>query len=201
MPGTALNYSTTLLTNAGIIAQFWYGLAIPGAGARLTLHTDGTPESVANPTAKHLGHTTEGWEFSAKAETEDQSVDELVTPVDTILTNLNVAIAANLAQTQDFSVLQLLASGFGTFGTAAGYEQIQMGTPSGLVYASVALIIPTKADVTKFQIYNLYRSKNDSGIANQIKRKGMGNNPVSFRGFAISSRAATDQVGNVWKQI
>lgn len=202
MAGTATNYTATLLTNAGIFAAFWVGLATPGAGSRISLFTDGTPDATANPSAKHLGHTTEGWEMSAKADTEDQSVDEVVSPVDTIISNLTVALAANMAQTQDVTgVLQHLISGFGTYGTAAGYEQVQLGTPSSLIYTACALIFPTKADPTKFMIYNLYRSKNDAGLANQIKRKGMGNNPVSFRGYAITSRTATDQVGNFWKQI
>lgn len=199
MAGSAYNFSTTQLTNQ--FGWFWIGLAIPGAGARITLHTDGTPESVANPSAKHLGHTTEGWEMSALTTTEDQFLDETVSPVDSVINEATVALAASLAQTQDISgVLQHLVSGFGTYGTAAGYEQIQIGvTP--LLYVASALIFPTKADVTKFMIYNLYRSKNDSGLANQIKRKGLGNNPVSFKGYAITSRAATDTVGNFWKQI
>jgi hypothetical protein len=199
MAGSATNYSATQITNQ--FGAFWIGLAIPGAGARITLHTDGTPESVANPSAKHLGHTTEGWEMTAAATTEDQVVDETPTPVDTVLSELAVALAANLAQTQDISgVLQHLVSGFGTYATAAGYEQIQIGT-TPLVYTASALIFPTKADITKFMVYNLYRSKNDSGLANQIRRRGLGNNPVAFKGYAITARAATDQVGNVWKQI
>jgi hypothetical protein len=199
MPGTATNYSATQITNQ--FGAFWIGLAIPGAGARITIHTDGTPESAANPSAKHLGHTTEGWEMTASVTSEDQTVDETPNPVDTILNELAVALAANLAQTQDVSgVLQHLIQGFGTYGTAAGYEQIQLGT-TPLVYTPCALIFPTKADVTKFMIYNLYKSKNDAGLANQIRRRGLGNNPVSFKGYAITSRAATDQVGNFWKQI
>jgi hypothetical protein len=199
MPGTALSFDTTQLTNN--YGWFWVGLAIPAGAARLTIHTDGTPESVANPTAVHLGHTTEGWEMTATASTEDQTVDEQVVPVDTVITEVPIALAANLAQTQDISgVLQHLVSGFGTYATAAGYEQITIGiTP--LTYTSSALIFPSKADVTKFVIYNLYRSKNDSGLANQIRRRGLGNNPVSFRGYAISSRASTDTTGNFWKQI
>lgn len=202
MPASTLNYTPTLLTNAGIFGAFWVGLAIPGAGARITLFTDGTPDSTANPSAKHLGHTTEGWEMTATAGTEDQNVDETVAPVDTVITDLSVALAANLAQTQDVTgVLQHLVSGFGTYGTAAGYEQIQLGTPASIIYTPSALIFPTKADATKFMIYNLYKSKNDSGLANQIRRKGLGNNPVSFKGFAITSRALTDQLGNFWKMI
>lgn len=199
MPGTALSFTTAQITNQ--YGWFWVGLAIPGAGARITLHTDGTPESVANPTAKHLGHTTEGWEMSAATTTEEQFVDESAVAVDTVINELTVALAANLAQTQDISgTLQHLVSGFGTYGTAAGYEQIQLGiTP--LVYTASALIFPSKFDVTKFMVYNLYKSKNDSGLANQIKRRGLGNNPVSFRGYGITTRAATDTTGNFWKSI
>lgn len=199
MAGSPLAFSATQITNQ--YGWFWVGLAVPGAGARITLHTDGTPESVANPSAKHLGHTTEGWEMTANTTTEEQFLDEQVAAVDEAISELAVALAANLGQTQDISgVLQHLISGFGTYGTAAGYEQIQLGITS-IIYTPCALITPTKADATKFMIYNLYKSKNDSGLANQIKRRGLGNNPVAFRGKAITSRAATDTVGNFWKQI
>ena len=199
MAGSALHFDSTLITkNYG---WFWVGLAIPGAAARLSLFTDGTPDATANPSAKHLGHTTAGWEMSAAASTEDLRVDEQVSPIDTAISEVNIALAANLAQTTDVSgTLQYLVSGFGTYATAAGYEQIQLGI-SPIVYVASALIFPTAADATKMVIYNLYKSKNDSGLANQIKRQGLGNNPVSFKGYAITSRAATDTVGNFWKQI
>lgn len=199
MAGSTLNFNTQQITNT--FGWYWIGLAIPGAGARLSLFTDLTPDGTANPTAKHLGHTTEGWEMTAALTTEEQFVDEQVAAVDTVINELAVALAANLAQTQDIQgVLQHLVSGFGTYNAAAGYESISIGT-TPLVYTSSALITPTKLDVTKALIYHLYRSKNDSGLANQIKRKGLGNNPVSFRGYAIGSRAATDTVGNFWKQV
>jgi hypothetical protein len=199
MAGTALNFDATKITNS--YGWFWVGLATPGAGARISLFTDGTPDATANPTAKHLGHTTDGWEMTAKKTTEDQNLDEVIVAVDTVITALDVGLAANLAQTQDVSgVLQHLISGFGTYSTAAGYEQITMGVTT-ITYLGVALIFPTKADATKFMIYNLYKAVNDSGLANQIKRRGLGNNPVAFKGYGITSRAAVDQVGNVWKQI
>lgn len=199
MAGSSLNFNTNQITNQ--YGWFWGNLAIPGASARLSLFTDGTPDASANPNAKHFGHTTEGWEMTAAAQVEEQSVDEQVAAIDSIISQLNVGLAANLAQTQDISgLLQYLASGFGTYATGSGFEEIRLGI-TGLSYMSVALITPTKNDATKFLIYNLYRSKNDSGLANQIKRKGLGNNPVAFKGFAITSRAATDTVGNFWKQI
>jgi hypothetical protein len=200
MAGSSLAFDATKISNA--YGWFWGNLAIPGAAARITLHTDGTPESVANPSAKHFGHTTAGWEVTAQASTEDIEVDEQVAAIDTVISNLAIALAADLVQTQDVSgLLQYLASGFGTYATGSGFEEIRLGITT-LSYMSVALITPTKADATKFLVYNLYRSKNDTGLANQIRRKGgMGTNPVAFRGFAITSRVATDTTGNFWKSI
>lgn len=199
MAGTALNFNAAQITaNYG---WFWVGLAIPAASARLTLFTDGTPDATANPTAKHLGHTTEGWEMTANSARQDIEVDEQAAAIDTVITQLTVGLAANLVQTQDISgVLQHLVSGFGTYSTAAGYEQITGGITT-ITYTASALISPTKNDATKFLIYNLYKSLNDSGLANQVRRKTMGNNPVAFRGFAITTRAAVDSTFNFWKQI
>lgn len=199
MPASPLNFAPTQITNQH--GWFWYDTATPGAGARLTLFSDGTPDATANPNAKHLGHTTEGWEMTAQKTSEDQTFDETPVAIDTVITDLPVGLAANLGQTQDISgVLRYLVSGFGTYSTAAGYEQITIGVIP-ITYAGVALIFPTKADPTKFMTYNLYKALNDSGLANQIRRRGLGNNPVAFKGFAITSRAAADQVGNFWKQI
>lgn len=200
MAGTALNFNSAQITNS--FGWFWIGLAIPAAASRITLFTDGTPDATANPSAKHLGHTTAGWEMTAAAASEEIEVDEQVVSIDTSISKVDVALAANLAQTQDISgVLQHLVSGFGTYATAAGYEQIQLGITT-VVFTPSALIFPTKNDPTKFAVYNLYKSRNDSGLANQIKRHGgMGSNPVAFKGYGITSRAATDTVGNLWKQI
>lgn len=199
MPASPLNFNAAHITNQ--YGWFWVGLAIPAASARLTLFTDGSPDATANPSAKHLGHTTEGWQMTASTTREEIKVDEQAAAIDTVITDLPVSLAANLAQTQDISgVLQHLVSGFGTYSTAAGYEQITGGTTT-IVYTASALITPTKNDATKFLIYNLYKSLNDSGLANQVKRIGMGNNPVAFRGYAITSRAAVDTTFNFWKQI
>lgn len=199
MPGTALHFDSSLIgLNYG---WGWWDVAVPAAAARITLHTDLTPESVANPNAKHLGHTEEGWEFIARAEREDQIVDEQAAPVDTAISQLEATLTASLVQVQDISgTLRYLTQGFGSYSTAAGYEQITGGIIP-IAYGAFALIAPLKADPTKAIVYNLYKSLNDSGLAAQIRRRTKGNNPVAFRGFAITSRAAADTTFNVWKQI
>lgn len=200
MAGSTLNFDPTKVS-LGNFGWFWWDVAIPSAGARITLHTDLTPESVANPNAKHLGHTEEGWTFEAKTERENAFVDEAVPPIDSVVTQLSAMLSAALAQTQDISgVLRYLTQGFGSYSTAAGYEQITGGTIA-LAYGAVALIAPQKADPTKAIVYNLYKALNNTGLANQIRRRPKGTNPVAFEGFAITSRAAADTTFNVWKQI
>jgi hypothetical protein len=199
MAGTATDFDVNHITNQ--FGYAWANVAVPGANARITLHTDGTPDATANPSADHLGYTTEGWEATATTETEDLFVDESAAPIKSTVSSLNASLAASLAQTTDHSgVLQHIVQGFGTYGTAAGYEQIQIGLIA-IVYIPIALIWPTEADATKFVVFNLYSAKNNSGLANQIGRTRLGSNPVAFTGRAVSGRASADSVGNYWKQI
>ena len=51
MAGTADNYTVTAIPQ-GVIARLYSGMAIPAAGARATLFSDGTPDATANPNAK-----------------------------------------------------------------------------------------------------------------------------------------------------
>ena len=95
-------------------AQIWGALAIPGAAAELTLHTDGTPESVANPSAKHLGHTAEGASLLVKPSYNEFSVDESPAPFKRNVGGMEIAIAANLVQIEDFDLAELLLPGVAT---------------------------------------------------------------------------------------
>lgn len=199
MPATSLNFNTNHIVNQ--YGWAWVGLAIPAAAARVTLFTDGSPDATANPNAKHLGHTSEGWNFAATPEIERLSVDEQVAPVKVTPVNLNAFIEGNIVQITDLSgVQQYLVQGFGTYSTAAGYEQITLGIIA-VTYTAAALIWPLEADPTKFGVFNLYRTINEPGLAGQVRRRALGSQPVRLAGQSISSRAAADAVGNYWKQI
>ena len=53
MPATAKNYDSAVTAHGP--TDIWLSLAIPGAGAEITLFTDGTPDETANPSARHVG--------------------------------------------------------------------------------------------------------------------------------------------------
>lgn len=197
MAGTATGWDTLEVIQTQ--AQIWANLAIPGASAELTLHTDGTPESVANPSAKHLGHTAEGASLLVKPSYNEFSVDESPAPFKRNVGGMEMAIAANLVQIMDFDVAALILPGVATKSTPSGKVKLTFGLIP-VVYTSVAIIWPTEADPTKFGVFHIYRGANDEGLAAEFGRTKMAGAPVSFKGHAITSRAANDQYGAMWYQ-
>jgi hypothetical protein len=199
MAGTATEWRTTALAqNAG---QFWGSLAIPGAGARLTLHTDGTPESVANPTAFHYGATKAGSKLMIKSTQTKFYVDEFRAPIITNIDTIEMGISAELVAVTDHEVITKLLPGVGTYATtAATFEEVRVGIKA-IAYECVALIFPLIENTTKFGVFNIYSSLNDTGVEWTQSRKELGFMPVSFVGYEITTRAATDTLGNYWKQI
>lgn len=198
MAGTPVAWrGTELAQNVG---QLWGQLAVPGAGARITLHTDGTPESVANPNAFHYGVTREGSKVSIKGSFTDYYADEFRGPLITNVEKIDMMIAAELLAVTDMDVVKNLLAGVGTYSTAAGYKQVQIGSVA-IAYQCLALIFPLISDTTKWGVFNIYNTVNKAGIEWQQGRKTLGGMPVEFMGYEVTSRAAADTLGNYWKQI
>lgn len=198
MAGTATDWNVAAIANTK--GQIWANLAIPGAGARITLATDGTPDATANPNAKHLGMTREGAAFLVKPKYDQYYADEFVAPIKTNLTEQEMMTTAELLQVTDTALLELLTPGVGTKSTGTGYEQVTFGQRA-LAYTSVAVIFPTEADPTKFAVFHLYKAMNEGGIDMKVGRKQLTGLPVSFRGYDITSRATADLSGSFWKQV
>ncbi len=174
---------------------------VPADGAFITL-TNGTPDSTAHPTARHLGHTTEGSTFTANAGQPTKIfVDEVDYAVRTVSGGEGTAqITATLTQGADFDLLALLTPGQGTKFTATGKEGVKGGSAAN-TYVSVALIFPTIADPTKFEVIQLYKCQNTAGITKNIQKKDISKMPVTFEGIAITSRTASDSTWINWVQV
>jgi hypothetical protein len=198
MAGTAYSWKTTnVAQNYGWL---WRGCAIPGAGLRPTLHTDGSPESVANPAALHMGATKEGSKLMIKSTMEKFYVDEFRGPIITNVGSVEMGISAELVGVTDEILAAYLMPGVGTRSTAAGYDYVAIGTKA-IVYDCVLLTFPLIEDVTKFGWFQLYSAINDAGVEWALSRKTLAFEPVSFVGYEVTSRAVTDTLGQVGKQI
>lgn len=198
MAGTATNYDVNAIAQtAGLL---WGKVAIPTAGARLTLHTDGTPDATANPEAMHLGMTREGAAFSTKPEFTEFFADEFEDPIKKSIARSEAVISAELLQVMDTEIAELMLPG-STRTTASGYEQVTFGGSTSFTYNSFALIFPTEADNTKFGVFQLYKAINDGGLAVEIGRTKLSGLSVALKGQAVTSRAAGDTTGSYWKQV
>jgi len=200
MAGTVKRYDTTTI-RAGSVGDLWTGVAIPTAGNRLTLHTDGTPESVANPNAKHLGHTDAGTKLTMNFTITDHYVDEVPYPVKSSYDQTTFELTGNLVQIFDEEAMKALSENFATYGTAAGYKQFTIGTPGSIAFRTITFICPTPMDATKFLVVQAYSAMNVAGWDMTFDRKGRSMTPFTFRAYALTTRASADQLGNYWWQI
>jgi|SRR5204862_5722184 hypothetical protein len=200
MAGTATRFNP-LTIPMGVVAQLWANLAVPAASARLTLDTDGTPDSTANPNAKHLGHTDAGLTVTARDTIQDWFADEVPYPIGSSLQSSEVMIEGAALQIADEEAMKIFGSGIGTYSTAAGYKQFQLGWKPTITYNSMAVIYPSPLDPTKFAVFNLYNARNTNGFQFQIGRKNRASTGFQIKGYGLTARAAADQLGNYWWQI
>lgn len=199
MAGTAANWrSTALAQNQG---QLWGSLAIPGAAARITLFSDGTPDATANPTAFHYGVTRAGSKLMIKSTQTKFYADEFRAPLLTNIDTIEMGISAELLAVTDMDVVTKLLPGVGTYATTAStFMEVRVGIKA-ITYESIALIFPLIENTAKYGIFNVYSALNDVGVEWSQSRKELGGMPVSFVGYEITTRAVTDTLGNYWKQI
>lgn len=205
MPGTADNWLTTAVAIGpgkiyadlgGASDHIWDG----AAGARLLLHTDGTPLSTQNPNAVHLGMTEGGVEFSVKPTTQGFFADEFPDPIVTRVTAEEAVISGSLLQILDLPV-QTIMNPTATRADVTGTQRLTFGGSGTLAYTSVAVIFPIEGSPTIYGVFHLYKAFNDQGLAAQISSKKLGASPFAFRGQAIVTRAAGDRVGTMFRQV
>ena len=198
MPGSTISYNAQkVLTGPG---RCWLDVAVPASGSRITLHTDGSPESVANPNAKHLGMTEAGSTMKVGNNMEQFQADELTSPFKSQLVGEEAAISGNMFQIEDFVLTEKLMPG-ATKTSGSGYEMITFGGKVTVSAFSVAVIGPTSTDSTKFAVFQLYSCINFGGLEYNLTRKKPSSSPYEFRGLSVGTRPEGDQVGQFWKQV
>lgn len=199
MPGTADNFQTTKI-QAGP-GRIYAGLAVPGAGQKLKIHTDGTPDSTQNPSAVHIGMTDAGSKFTGKPTIQKFYADEFAFPIKEVQTVFDASFSGTWIQVMDFDVLAALSRSNGTRADGAGYQLMTLGSPTAVVYDCVALIFPLEEDSTRFGWFQIYKAVQTAGFDLEISRKKLAGSPFTFEAAGITSRAIADQVGAVGKQL
>lgn len=195
---TADNFSTLVAIGGG---KLYAGLAIPGAGGRLILSSDGTPDATQNPTAIHLGYTEGGVEFKMGHTLTGFTPDETNYPIISRITGEEASLSGSLWQVMDFDIATIL-SPTAVRSNLAGTQGMTFGGINTFTYQSVAVIFPiegTSAPVV-YGVFHLYKALNDQGIAAKVTSKAVGATPFGFKGHTIPTRTAGDQVGRAFRQ-
>lgn len=196
---TADNFSsTTVAIGPG---KMYAGLAIPGAGGRLILSSDGTPDATQNPTALHLGYTDGGVEFKMNHTLTGFTPDETNFPVISRVTGEEASLSGSLWQVMDFDIAVIL-SPTAVRSNLAGTQGMTFGGLNTVSYNSVAVIFPIEGSSGPviYGVFHLYKAINDQGIAAKVTKTAVGASPFGFKGHTIPTRAAGDQVGRAYRQ-
>jgi len=201
MPGTAKNYNANQIVLGP--SDLWLNVAVPLAGARLTLDADGTPDSTANPNAVHLGMTAGGVTFEYVPEIQDFTSDELTAPHMSRIISERATLKGEFLQVFNWALLEKMTVG-GTkntnTNTSTGYEELTMGGLSTISTYPIALIGPDIQGSGQYWVVQLYKTYNKSGFSFTVTRKDQSRAPFEFTGLAVTTRTAGDQIANFWHQ-
>lgn len=201
MAGTSKTYTSSQIILGP--ADVWLNVAVPSAASRMTLHTDGTPDATANPSAIHLGMTAAGTTFEYKPEIQEFGSDELTAPHLSRIISEACTLKGEFLQVFNWAILAKMAVG-GTknvdTSTTSGYEELTFGGISTISTFSVALIGTDISGTSEYWVMQLYNTYNKAGFGFTVTRKDQSKAAFEFSGLSITSRASGDQIGNFWHQ-
>jgi hypothetical protein len=198
MPGTAKDYTTAKIPHGP--GDVWINVALPAESSTIVLHTDGTPESVANPAAIHLGKVdTEGLQLVWKPSFEGQFSDENSAAYRYVLGPEEASISGLWLQLHDAPLLEKMSPA-ATRSTPTGKEILDFGGLNTFATYTVAVIWKMAEDTTKHIVFMLFKAHNEAGLDFNIRRGADARSRFTFRGQAISTRTAGKQIGHMWYQ-
>ncbi len=197
MAGTTDSWrQSDILLGAG---KLYAAVGVPAASARLAIDaTTLTPDSTSG--AVHLGATKGGSVLTVTEAWDEYFADEFPDPIVTNLKQTGMMLEGELLGVLDTTLLERLSPGAGTYSTAAGYKQLTIGRRA-ISYTGVAIVAPRADDSTKVVVAHIYKAINTAGIKASFGRTTQGATPFSFKGYAITTRADADTLGNIWHTI
>ncbi len=184
----------------------WYGVQLPGAGARLLVDASGNPtQGSPMPMGSSEGAAT----FHMEAKIEEIVIDQETAPVDSVMTAENAYIEAMLKESALIKVLKALAHATYSSGTDAGlpvgaqaFEQLTVGGLVALPQAALALISPRRGFTApgKFMVACLYNAVAKTPFSVGFTRSKELMYKVRWDGLAVLSRTQGDRVAQFYRQ-
>jgi len=159
--------------------------------------------------AVYYGGAVEGaitYMFGAK--TEPITADQIVGPVDSVITGAQAEIEVDMKESDMAKVAQYFAGGIYNAGTElglpAGVQAFQELTHGGLVAVpklSMAVISPRRNYGGKFIVSQLYRCYQAQAVSMPMSKEKTTTIKMKFSGLFDPLRPQGDQAGRIYKQI
>lgn len=201
MAGTPVVYTIADIARGPV--HIFTDVATPAVGSEVTIDVTAnypSPDATANPNAVHWGLSQGGAELLYRPSTQAAEADELTTPYRTSLVGEELVISPKglLRVGQDTTLMNKAMIG-STLTTPATKTKLSFGGLTTVTYRTVLAIWSQPESLTKYVYWLLYYAINDAGLALTLSRKTDASADIAFRGFAISSRSAGNQVGEIVK--
>ncbi|KKM18467.1 hypothetical protein LCGC14_1665390 [marine sediment metagenome] len=169
------------------------------ATPRLTLATDGTPDSVAHPACIHLGAIQSAITTTVKGAMAPIDLDQYDAPFDNYATNVDAKIEAEMAQTEMQKLQRAL--GVGVYSTGAGYKAVTFGGLLTVPTICLAAISAKRGSPLQHVISILFKSAAMAGFQIAIGRGAASTYKLEFLGLGDPDRTVGKQVGTVYETL
>lgn len=156
----------------------------------------------------YMGGTEGAKTLTMGPKIEEINADEFYSPIDARPTAEAFEIDATFMES-DFAKLQAaFTSGTLTTGTdtnlpalSQNYEELAFGGLGSVAQHSIAVISPRRDVTSKFVVAQLYNAYQSEAVKLPIQRAKETTYAVKFKGLSVTSRAAGDQVGKIYRQV
>lgn len=181
-------------------AEVWIKAAVPGAGAAVVLHTDGSLDATTNLSAVFIGKLDAGAKWGYKPTFFEGKSNESPNSFRQLLQQEEVTIDGSWMETQSATKLAAMIAG-ATSVSLTGPPASTLLTIGGLGGVpptfSVVLVWKQPEAPTKFISVQIYKALNMSGVSQDIDAQKVVGSPFSFKALSVDSRAAGDRLAGI----
>jgi hypothetical protein len=179
---------------------FW-DVTPPLLGEGLTIDSDGNPVTVP-PSGILAGWTKEGTTLTRSVELVEIRADQVMRPVQRLITNETVAISGTLVQLANSTNLERLTPGASNqVATAVGHMSRGFGGRRFINVGEAYSVCVTFRNLTAtggYSYFMVYRSHNWQEFALQITRRNPAECEFRFEGESDPARPFGDRIGRVY---
>src|SRR6185437_1704580 len=199
MPGTPRIYAANAIQRGP--SDLWLGVTLDAATGKVTLAADGTPDSTANPGAKHFGLLAVPSVLTYTPKPDFDVVDQDTAPVAAFANTEELGIEVTLSQLQLNAVLAHCMPA-GVFSDSAS-EGITVGLGGDILLAPVALAVvaPSSDPAYKWAVATLRKAIPMGAIKLELGRSKSATYQAQFKGLSDLTVAGGARLGAVYKTL